>query len=144
MKRDLLDYLCDPAAKSALRPEDELTDAAGDIAGGRLVSQSGHIYPIRDGIPRLVPDVANAAAVPSFGDEWNCFNFDQRKRDASAPGPARSCAQLHGRIPGGVPAPRSGAHTRRGFLTQHGADSRRLFGRELVGQDARLQAQILA
>jgi uncharacterized protein YbaR (Trm112 family)/2-polyprenyl-3-methyl-5-hydroxy-6-metoxy-1,4-benzoquinol methylase len=79
MKRDLLDYLCDPADKSPLRLEDELTDAAGNIDSGRLVSQSGRVYPIRDGIPRFVPDAAGAAAVRSFGDEWNYFNFDQHK-----------------------------------------------------------------
>ncbi|HEY7533759.1 MAG TPA: class I SAM-dependent methyltransferase, partial [Nitrospiraceae bacterium] len=37
---------------------------------------SGHIYPIRNGVPRFAEDVAGAEAVSSFGDEWNHFNFD--------------------------------------------------------------------
>ena len=60
-----------------------------------------------------------------------------RERDVSASVQSRSCAHLRGRIPKGVPAPRFGAHTWRGFVTQHGVDSRRVFGHELAGQDAK-------
>ena len=60
-----------------------------------------------------------------------------RERDVSASAQSRSCAHLHGRIPKGAPAPRFGAHTWRGFVTPHGADSRRVFSRELVGRDTR-------
>jgi SAM-dependent methyltransferase len=79
MKRDLVDYLCDPVDKSPLRIEDEVTDAAEHVVSGRLVSQSGRTYKIRDGIPRFVPDAGAANAVRSFGDEWNYFNFDHYK-----------------------------------------------------------------
>jgi len=44
--------------------------------------------------------------------------------------------------PKGPLLPRFGAHTWRGFVTQHGVDSRRVFGRELVGQDTRWRALI--
>jgi hypothetical protein len=59
------------------------------------------------------------------------------ERDVSALAQSRSCAHLHGRIPKGAPAPRFGAHTWRGFVTQHGVDSRRVFGHESAEQDTR-------
>src|SRR6185436_10732774 len=37
--------------------------------------------------------------------------------------------------PKGGPAPRFGAHTWQGFVTQHDVDSRRVFGHELMEQD---------
>ena len=43
-----------------------------------------------------------------------------RERDAGVPAESRSCAHLRGRIPKGAPAPRFGAHTWRGFVTQYG------------------------
>jgi SAM-dependent methyltransferase len=75
----LLDYLCDPKDRSALRLADPVRDPAGTIQAGTLVSASGREYPIRDGVPRFVPEDARAGSVKSFGDEWNEFNFDQFK-----------------------------------------------------------------
>jgi SAM-dependent methyltransferase len=73
----LLDYLCDPKDRSVLKLVDPIRDPAGSIQSGRLVSASGHEYPIRDGVPRFVPADARATSVKSFGDEWNELNFDQ-------------------------------------------------------------------
>lgn len=79
MRRDLLDYLCDPVDKSPLRLEDPVADARGDITSGRLISSGGRAYPIRDGIPRFAAEAGAADSVRAFGDEWNYFNFDQFK-----------------------------------------------------------------
>jgi SAM-dependent methyltransferase len=75
----LLDYLCDPKDRSPLRLADPVRDSAGVIRAGTLVSASGRAYPIRDGVPRFVPEDTRRASVESFGDEWNEFNFDQFK-----------------------------------------------------------------
>lgn len=75
MNQLLLDLLCDPVDKAPLRLADEKLDERGAILEGTLISTSGRRYPIAGGVPRFVPDLVSAAAVASFGDEWNYFDF---------------------------------------------------------------------
>lgn len=77
MNADLLEFLCDPVDKSPLRLFDAVFDAKGRVVSGVLRSESGREFPVRDYIPRFVRDASREAAVASFGDEWNYFNFDQ-------------------------------------------------------------------
>ncbi len=58
-----------------LELEDAECDAIGRITSGTLVGSSGSRYPIRNGIPRFVPDPRLQRSVESFGEEWNYFNF---------------------------------------------------------------------
>lgn len=76
----LLDFLCEPETKAPLQLLDATYDARGNIVGGRLVSPSGKIYPIVDGIPRFIGFVP-VRTVTSFGDEWNHFNFIDHKHN---------------------------------------------------------------
>src|SRR5262249_44175844 len=76
MTRELLQYLCDPVLKTPLSLHDAAYDASGDIISGTLKSESGNVYPIKQGIPRFVDDGV-APSVESFGNEWNHFNFVQ-------------------------------------------------------------------
>jgi ubiquinone/menaquinone biosynthesis C-methylase UbiE/uncharacterized protein YbaR (Trm112 family) len=77
----LLDYLCDPADKSALTLLDPAYDANGNIVSGTLRSASGRQYPVRAGIPRFEAAPEVTGTVDSFGDEWNHFNFAQFKEN---------------------------------------------------------------
>ena len=79
MNPDLLRYLCDPVDKSSLTLVTDRQDPSGRIEEGMLVSASGRRYPIRYGVPRFVSERDEQAAVESFGDEWNFFNFDDFK-----------------------------------------------------------------
>lgn len=78
MNSELLKYLCDPVDKSELALIDPVFGRDGSVESGWLASTGGRRYPIRKGVPRFVGEDRNAA-VESFGDEWNYFNFDQFK-----------------------------------------------------------------
>ncbi len=71
----LLNYLCDPLTREPLRVVNARRDADGRILSGELVSPSGRVYPVCDGIPRFV-DPSLFEAVTSFGEQWNRFDFD--------------------------------------------------------------------
>ena len=85
---------------------------------------------------------ASPGSHPSHTPRWNLLRPATRPLVGMRPGSGmqahrdapRSCAHLRGRIPRGAPAPRSGAHTWRGFATQHGVDSRQVFGKLFMGQ----------
>lgn len=80
MTPELLNYLCDPITKQTLSLKDAVYDQADEnIISGKLVSPSGVIYPIENGIPRFVSDHKVKKTVESFGDEWNFFNFTDFK-----------------------------------------------------------------
>ena len=54
MRRDLMDILVCPVTKSALTLEvTEETD--GEVIAGTLTCEEGHVYPIEEGIPNLLP-----------------------------------------------------------------------------------------
>ena len=74
MTPNLLQYLCEPISKDALRLANAITDSDGQIQSGELIAQSGKKYPIINGIPRFVEFVPQET-VSSFGNEWNHFNF---------------------------------------------------------------------
>jgi ubiquinone/menaquinone biosynthesis C-methylase UbiE len=78
MTPSLLNYLCEPITKAPLQLVNAVTTADGTIQSGTFVSPSGKRYPIINGIPRFVDNVA-PASVASFGDEWNYFNFTDFK-----------------------------------------------------------------
>jgi uncharacterized protein YbaR (Trm112 family) len=79
----LLQYLCDPETKEPLALVDSTCDEHSRIQWGRLVSRAERSYPTRNGISRFVPSAESAAAVASYGDEWNTFNFtDSRSTGA--------------------------------------------------------------
>jgi 2-polyprenyl-3-methyl-5-hydroxy-6-metoxy-1,4-benzoquinol methylase/uncharacterized protein YbaR (Trm112 family) len=79
MTPGLLQFLCDPQDKSHLSLVDPVYDGTGRIQTGQLVSETGHVYSILNGIPRFVPQDERSESVRSFGDEWNFFNFNQFK-----------------------------------------------------------------
>jgi uncharacterized protein YbaR (Trm112 family) len=76
MHTRLLNYLCDPSDGSDLRLSAETVVINGRVETGDLVSANGAIYPIRNGVPRFLPDTETSKSVTSFGDEWNHFNYD--------------------------------------------------------------------
>lgn len=74
MKQELLERLRCPVSGQRLRL-DVLEPTADAIENGWLVSEDGqHRYPIRNGIPRFVPE-ANYA--DNFGMQWNHFRQTQ-------------------------------------------------------------------
>jgi uncharacterized protein YbaR (Trm112 family)/2-polyprenyl-3-methyl-5-hydroxy-6-metoxy-1,4-benzoquinol methylase len=79
MNQRLLDILCDPISKEHLALKHEVLDSAGAISEGVLESASGRRYPIRNGIPRFIPESTLARSTDSFGREWNFFNFTDFK-----------------------------------------------------------------
>ena len=78
MTPSLLKYICEPLTKLPLELVDASVDQEGRILCGKLVSSSGKIYPIVNGIPRFI-DYVSRETVESFGDEWNYFNFTDHK-----------------------------------------------------------------
>ncbi len=80
MRRRLLDLVVCPRSGAPLDLEVHQQDG-DEILEGRLVARgAGHAYPVRGGIPRLLPDpsaVEPAAqeTVDRFGAQWNRFDF---------------------------------------------------------------------
>jgi len=54
MRRDLMDILVCPVTKSALTLEVTREDGS-EILEGTFTCEEGHVYPIEDGIPNLLP-----------------------------------------------------------------------------------------
>jgi ubiquinone/menaquinone biosynthesis C-methylase UbiE/uncharacterized protein YbaR (Trm112 family) len=81
MTPNLLEYLCEPITGSMLRLEDGACNDDGKLVSGRLVSETGNIYPIIRGIPRFIGSSELAKSVKSFGEEWNYFNFTYFKEN---------------------------------------------------------------
>jgi len=64
-----------------LKLEEVSLDKTGKVISGRLISVTGNIYPIIDGIPRFAMHRDAREAVASFGDEWNYFDFIDFKQN---------------------------------------------------------------
>src|ERR1700719_569721 len=79
MHTRLLKYLCDPVDGSHLRLSEETLIIDDQVETGELISASGARYPIKNGIPRFLPNAETNASVVSFGNEWNHFNYDSFK-----------------------------------------------------------------
>lgn len=77
MTPSLLPWLADPVSGAPLDLLDPVTHG-GRIQEATLAAAGGARYPVRRGVPRFVgAGDDRAAAVASFGDEWNHFNFVQ-------------------------------------------------------------------
>ena len=70
MRRELVDLLVDPTTRGPLRLE---SGDGEEIRAGTLLAESGMSYPIRDGIPRLLPVVEadQDQTARSFGFKWS-------------------------------------------------------------------------
>lgn len=56
MRDDLMELICCPDCRADLRLDVKQRDASKEIIEGSLTcSKCGHVYPIRDGIPNLLP-----------------------------------------------------------------------------------------
>jgi SAM-dependent methyltransferase len=82
MHPELLDILVDPGAGGRLRLE---ADAEGpEVLRGVLVSSDGARFPIRDGVPRMVPErdssvtMDEGATQRSFGAKWAQYHEDEK------------------------------------------------------------------
>jgi 2-polyprenyl-3-methyl-5-hydroxy-6-metoxy-1,4-benzoquinol methylase len=75
MKQELLTMLRCPQTGQPLRWDQADAASQPDVKDGWLISQDGrHRYPVRDSIPRFVPD-SNYA--DNFGMQWNKFSKTQ-------------------------------------------------------------------
>ncbi|HEY1832974.1 MAG TPA: methyltransferase domain-containing protein [Solirubrobacteraceae bacterium] len=82
MHKQLLDVLVAPAGGGALTLEAK--DDGEEIVGGALVSAGGQRYPIRDGVPRMVPEqdssvtMDDGATQRSFGAKWEQYREEEK------------------------------------------------------------------
>jgi SAM-dependent methyltransferase len=74
MKLRALDVIVCPACKGELELRTTLKEGAEVVEGDLTCSKCGHTYPIRNGVPRFVPQDAYAQ---SFGCQWNWFRTVQ-------------------------------------------------------------------
>jgi SAM-dependent methyltransferase len=74
MREALLDILAEPRTQARLKLDVSRHEGA-DIVEGTLTSEvSGTAYPIKNGIPRFVPQ---SAYTDGFGKQWNMFRTTQ-------------------------------------------------------------------
>jgi SAM-dependent methyltransferase len=80
MKKRLLDFLVCPKTHSKLNLVEAEFDELGHVGSGKLVSEEGRIYPIRDFIPRFVD---SDSYVDSFSRQrkYMMKRFDEWKRN---------------------------------------------------------------
>ena len=85
MRTPALEFLACPSCWGRLVADAEPPSADGHIMNGVLACGCGANYPIRDGVPRLTPDMAQlpvdqlaAETAKRFGVEWQLF--DQKAR----------------------------------------------------------------
>ena len=82
MHSDLLDILAAPAAGGPLRFDAELNGR--EIESGTLVAADGTRFPIREGVPRMVPaeqssvTMDEGATQRSFGAKWAQYREDEK------------------------------------------------------------------
>ena len=75
MKRRVLDYIVCPHCKGRLQLE--TADTAEEVTTGTLACSCGRSYPLRGGIPRLLPDHLSQdklRTADAFGWEWQEFD----------------------------------------------------------------------
>ena len=77
MKREWVEYLCDPIDKSDFKINSISKKSGDDIISGVLKSKSGNFYKIKDGVPILLTkETQSVESVESFEYEWEEFDFD--------------------------------------------------------------------
>jgi SAM-dependent methyltransferase len=82
MHPELLDILVDPTGGGRLMLEDR--SGGSEIDAGVLVSADGMRFPIREGVPRMVPDQHSSVALDdgatqrSFGAKWAQYGEDEK------------------------------------------------------------------
>ncbi len=75
MKPTWIDLLCDPIDGTKLKLVNSLIKK-GDLVSGKLVSRSGRVYRIKEGIPILLPSGAQSInSVGSFAFEWDEWGY---------------------------------------------------------------------
>lgn len=75
MKADWINLLCDPVDGTKLKLVNPVVKK-GHIVSGKLVGSSGNVYPIKDGIPILLPPgVQSTSSVQSFAFEWDQWGY---------------------------------------------------------------------
>lgn len=76
MKRQWLNYLCDPFDGSKIKSVEIKKFEDGEIISGKLISETGNEYKIREGVPILLSrNSQSQESVKSFAYEWEQFGF---------------------------------------------------------------------
>ncbi|MBV9817453.1 MAG: methyltransferase domain-containing protein [Solirubrobacterales bacterium] len=83
MKTALLDVLAAPGDRSALTICDERREN-GEVLEGSLIAQDGRRFEIRDGVPRMAPELQSADEQSdtrtTFGSKWQTISDEERDR----------------------------------------------------------------
>ena len=75
MKSAWVKILCDPVDGTKLKLVDSIIEK-GNIVGGKLFGDSGNVYPIKEGIPILLPPGTQSLdSVESFAFEWDEWGY---------------------------------------------------------------------
>jgi SAM-dependent methyltransferase len=82
MHPELLEILVDPSGGEALRLKDGVDGRV--VQSGTLVTADGTIFPVRDGVPRMVPEqnssttMDDGATQRSFGAKWAQYREEEK------------------------------------------------------------------
>ncbi len=82
MHRELLDILAAPGSHEPLRLDADTADT--DVVSGVLVADDGGRFPIREGVPRMVPEqdssvtIDDGATQRSFGAKWEQYREEEK------------------------------------------------------------------
>src|SRR5271154_2661732 len=85
MHRELLDILVNPAGRDTLTLEAEADGA--EVLTGELIARDGSRFAIREGVPRMVPELSSVteddgATQRSFGAKWD--QYQEKEKDQLA------------------------------------------------------------
>jgi len=81
MKKEWIQFLKDPFDNSEIMVKEIARENNGLIEEGMLISASGNIYPVKQGIPCFLNEsTQKIASVESFEYEWNEFGFLYAKK----------------------------------------------------------------
>jgi SAM-dependent methyltransferase/uncharacterized protein YbaR (Trm112 family) len=85
MHRELLDFLVAPTSGGLLTLEaDDSPSPSATIRSGSLIAADGSRYPIREGVPRMIPEDRSSATIDegatqrTFAAKWAEFDEDHR------------------------------------------------------------------
>ncbi len=81
MKTAVLDVLAAPGDRSALTISEDRSES-GDVLEGTLTAQDGRTFQIRDGVPRMAPELQSADEQAdtrtTFGSKWATITDEER------------------------------------------------------------------